>query len=271
MRVAWATDIHLDFLRPVAVTAFAEQIRDAAPDRVVLSGDLSTARALAGHLESLLTTLGRPIDFVLGNHDYYGASLADVRRQVAELCGRHPQLGYLPGAGVVPLEGGVALVGVDGWGDARFGAVETTPVRLNDFRLITDLQGHQGAALWACLGALGDAEAAQLAPTLEAALGAHQRVLVLTHVPPFREACWHEGRLSDDNWLPFFTCKATGEVLVAAAEAWPDRRILVLCGHTHGAGEAWPRPNLRVLTGGAEYRAPTFQLLDLAEGTTWEG
>ena len=58
------------------------------------------------------------------------------------------------------------------------------------------------------------------------------------HVPPFREACWHQGRISDDLWRPPFSCKAVGEALVEAMEAHPGREMTVLCGHTHGAGEA---------------------------------
>jgi hypothetical protein len=71
-----------------------------------------------------------------------------------------------------------------------------------------------------------------------------------------REACWYEGRISNDDWLPHFTCKAVGEVLLEGARASPGRQLLVLCGHTHGEGSAQPLPNLRVLTGGAEYGHP---------------
>jgi hypothetical protein len=75
-------------------------------------------------------------------------------------------------------------------------------------------------------------------------------------VPPFREACWYQGRISDDDWLPHFTCQAAAEVLVETMRNAPDRRMIVLCGHTHGAGEAQILPNLRVLTGGAVYGRP---------------
>ena len=39
----------------------------------------------------------------------------------------------------------------------------------------------------------------------------------------------------------------------------PDRRMTVLCGHTHGEGEASVPPNLTVLRGGAEYGEPKVQ------------
>ncbi len=35
--------------------------------------------------------------------------------------------------------------------------------------------------------------------------------------------------------------------------------MTVLCGYTHGGGEARILPNLRVLTGGAEYGRPVIQ------------
>jgi predicted MPP superfamily phosphohydrolase len=73
------------------------------------------------------------------------------------------------------------------------------------------------------------------------------------------EACWHEGRISDDDWLPHFTCQAVGDVLFDAMQKHPDRQMTVLCGHTHGTGEAHMLPNLLVKTGGAEYGQPALQ------------
>ena len=36
-------------------------------------------------------------------------------------------------------------------------------------------------------------------------------VIVLTHVPPFREACWYQGHTTDDHWAPFFVCGEVGQ------------------------------------------------------------
>ena len=94
---------------------------------------------------------------------------------------------------------------------------------------------------------------------LPPALERFEQVLVLTHVPPFREACWHEGQISNDAFLPYFACRATGEAILDAASARPDRQVTVLCGHTHSGGECQPLPNLRVVTGAAEYTKPALQ------------
>src|SRR5215213_9460740 len=84
-------------------------------------------------------------------------------------------------------------------------------------------------------------------------------IILATHVPPFREACWHQGKISDGDWLPHFTCKAVGDVLLEIMKENPDHKLTVLCGHTHGGGEAQVLPNLKVLTGAARYGRPALQ------------
>jgi len=44
------------------------------------------------------------------------------------------------------------------------------------------------------------------------------------------------------------------------AAAHPEAELLVLCGHTHGSGVARIAPNLKVITGGADYGTPLPQL-----------
>ena len=94
---------------------------------------------------------------------------------------------------------------------------------------------------------------------LPGALFRFQHVLLLTHVPPFKEACWHDGNISSDHWLPHFGCKAVGEALVECLRSDPDCQVTVLCVHTHSGGKAQILPNITVNTGGAEYSRPSVQ------------
>lgn len=257
--LAWATDVHLDFVSARAVTALAEALAASGPDGVVLSGDLASAPTLLEHLDALAAQLARPIYFVLGNHDYYGGTIANVRARMRELTATSRWLRWLPACGVVELGGGWALVGHDGWGDARAGDVDGSRVELNDWRAIGELAWLSRPARIAALRALGDEAAAHLRTVVPAALARHPKLLVVTHVPPFADACWHEGARSADDWLPWFTGVAAGEVLAAELAARPTCRALVVCGHTHGVGAVDVLPNLRVLTGGARYGAPAAQ------------
>lgn len=257
-RVLWLTDIHLNFVRRHEREAFLESVAAARPSAVLLGGDISESHDVTRFLAQIDDALGCPIYFVLGNHDYYYSSITKVRAAVAGLCGERPHLSYLSQTGFVQLAPGVGLVGHDGWADARLGDYERSYVMMNDYKLIAELADCTKRDRWPKLQALGDEAAAHIARVLPAALDMFPLVYLLTHVPPFREACWHEGRLSDDEWAPHFTCKAVGDAILASLEARPDRRLIVLCGHTHGGGEVWPLPNVQVLTGGAVYGQPSI-------------
>jgi predicted phosphohydrolase len=258
-RLAWATDVHLNFLSAAGMDAFCAALAGEEPDAILITGDIAEGPSIEALLSVAAAELKTPIYFVLGNHDYYRSSIPRVRAVVTELSRRSPFLSWLPAAGVVPLGPEVALVGVDGWADGRLGDYVRSPVQLNDYLLIAELAGLTKAARLDKLNRLGDAEAEALEGLLAEALGKHRRVIVATHVPPFKEACWHEGRVSNDDWLPHFSCRAVGEVLRRAAVAHPDSKIRVLCGHTHSGGTAEILPNLKVVTGGAEYGEPRVQ------------
>ncbi|HEV7559498.1 MAG TPA: phosphoesterase, partial [Kofleriaceae bacterium] len=157
---------------------------------------------------------------------------------------------WLPASTPVWLTERTVMVGVDGWGDARCGNLESK-VQLSDWQLIEDFKAsrYDRPARIQLLQDLGDIEAAALRETL-AEIPESDEMLVLTHVPPFPEACWYNGEQSEPAWLPWFTCVATGEVLAEHAAQNPNTRITVLCGHTHGAGSYEAMPNLVVRTGG---------------------
>lgn len=258
-RLAWATDIHLDFVSYGGVAEFCRRVTQAPCDALVITGDIGESTSIVGYLETLAARIELPIYFVLGNHDFYGGRIAEVRTQVTELAALHPRLNYLPVAGVVPLTERVALIGCDGWGDARLGNGSDSRVELQDHYLIRDLAPLPMVERFARVRALGEEEAERARVLLTAALAEHEHVVFATHVPPFREACWYQGRISDDDWLPHFTCKAVGDVLLEVMREHPTQRLTVLCGHTHGAGVAQVLPNLVVYTGGARYGSPTLQ------------
>ena len=257
--LAWATDIHLNFVDEERVAEFCHQLKASSPDAVLLAGDIAEAPSLEETLLDLEDNLQLPIYFVLGNHDFYKGSIAEVRKGVSTLCRKSKLLHWMNEAGIVELTETTALVGCDGWGDARIGNGVKSRVVLNDFIVIKDLAGLWPDAKGKKLAELGDEAAAHVRATVPKALKTHDHVVFLTHVPPFRDACWHEGRISDDEWLPYFTCKAVGDALVEAMKARPEKSMTVLCGHTHGAGVAQILPNLKVTTGGAEYGRPGVQ------------
>ena len=123
LRIAWLTDIHLNFLGTVQVGDFINSILDHQPDALLITGDIGESHSLVPFLQRMAARIARPIYFVLGNHDFYFSSVGRVRPVVARLARETPNLFYLPPMGVVELALGTALVGVDGWADGRCGSL----------------------------------------------------------------------------------------------------------------------------------------------------
>jgi 3',5'-cyclic-AMP phosphodiesterase len=257
--LSWATDVHLNFVPPAAAAELAAELARLGPDGIVISGDIAEAPDVLEKLEALAAAAERPVYFVLGNHDYYRGSIAGVRARLAEAARGPSRLRWLNQETGIDLGGGWGLVGHDGWGDARAGDPEGSRVALSDWIHIEELRLLPDPERNRRLRALGDEVAAHFSRVVPGALDRFEKLLVATHVPPFPEACWHEGRMSAPDWLPWFTCVAGGEALRQAMASRPDRRMLVVCGHTHGGGEVDILPNLRVLTGAADYGAPAAQ------------
>jgi predicted phosphodiesterase len=274
MLVAWASDIHLNFVDERRARRFADAVAGSGAEALLVGGDIADGPSLERWLRFLERRVPLAIHFVLGNHDFYHGDFAGIGRRVRALAS--DRLRYLPAEGVVRLSEAVGVVGHGGWGDARHGDFLGSPLVLSDFVLIDDLRRilrdeslggpeRRKRALREKLNSLGDEAAALLRPSLVAALDRYDRVIVLTHVPPFADACRYRGVPAGDDWVPNLTCKAVGDLLLEAAAENPTRDIVVLCGHTHGRAEARPLPNLCARARDAEYGRPDFELIDVAD------
>ncbi|MEW5993456.1 MAG: metallophosphoesterase [Candidatus Zixiibacteriota bacterium] len=283
--IAWLTDIHLNFISYIDLVTFADKVLKHEPDAVVITGDIGEADTVVGYLAELEKLLQKDIYFVLGNHDYYKGSIYDVRAKVRVAARHSTRLRWLPDIGIAELTPTVCLIGHGSWADGRYGDWERSGLLLNDHFYIKEFNpsvrttGHDSReffdpdpALATAFGsadakerrlqimqALAEEPALHFAKLLPKALASYDHVIVATHVPPFREASWYAGRISDDIWAPHFSCKAVGDVLRSEMGKHPDKRMTVLCGHTHGKGEAQILDNLIVHTGDAIYGKPKVQ------------
>lgn len=275
--LGWITDPHLPRASPEARRRFLAAVAAHGADGWVVTGDVGHAGSLEDDLLELADAAGaRPVWFVLGNHDFYGGSVDEVRARVERLSAGHPTLRWLPATGLVRLDPSTVLLGHDGWADARLGDWQTTPLALNDFRLIAGF-GEGRDARVNRMRELADSAAGYVVrllyrlvgePAREAGIPLPERVIVATHVPPFPAAATLRRGPAPPPFLPYFASRIMGDVLLAAAAQAPEVDFQVLCGHTHGAGDVRVRPNLRVVTGEAEYGAPVVQPMVLGLGPT---
>ncbi len=264
MRLAWLTDIHLNFVKEDQRRQFLEMVKEKA-DAVVISGDIAESHDVAYFLLEIEKIIEKPIFFVLGNHDFYKDSIVKTRQRIAELAAESHFLRYLTDLDIVELSPQTAIIGHDGWADGRFGDYQGTEEILNDHLLIAELAQWfknyeiDKIGLSKTLTALADEAAQHFERVLGEAVKKYPSIIAVTHVPPFREAAWYQGKISNDEFLPYFACKVVGDVSKRVMQANPHVNLLVLCGHTHGGGEVRILPNLQVLTGAVEYGKPAIE------------
>lgn len=262
--IRWASDLHLDHADSLAVERLHAELRRSAQAPLLITGDISTAPRLITDLIELAVAADAPLWYVVGNHDHYHASVGAVRDAMLALAEHQPTIQWLPPAGVVQLDPRTALVGVDGWADGRHGDPLTTPLVLNDDRLIAEVaaQSDRSTKL-AVKRALADADAERLRTLLGRAAAVASTILVATHVPPFVEALPQSGRLSRVEWHPLLVSGATGAVLREFATSHPHHQLEVLAGHSHAARDTQILPNLRCRIAAARYGAPRVNLITI--------
>jgi len=259
MKIAWTTDTHLNFIDQQKGLQFCQTIIDTECDALFITGDIAESHDIVAWLTFLEQQLQRPIYFVLGNHDFYHSTIPDVTQRVTQLCQQSQYLCWMNHAEVLQLGEGITLIGHDGWGDAKYGDFLKTPIRLNDHKLIVDLTGWDRETLKKKLNQLGEIAAVHLKKRFQEAKPISKEIWVLTHVPPFPEACWYQKEWGAPDWIPDFACKSVGDVLLDFSDNNPNIKVNVLCGHGHSPGEVFMRDNLYVRTGGAVYGEPAIE------------
>ena len=269
MRLIWCTDIHLDHCSDIKT--FQNDVLTMKPDRILLTGDISNALYIKQHLKDLANAWNCPIDFVLGNHDYYGSSpyspakMRDVITTVTDVTNNVTNLNWLSQSGPIELTDNTALIGNGLWCDWRAGLKSKSNVWLNDYQLIYELFGYptlnDRRRIQRKVRNLAKSRTNKLIQDFNTAIKhGYKKIIIGTHVPPFHEASFYNGVISDDNWAPHFVCKIAGDNLKAITKTHHDIDVTILCGHTHGEGKKDILQNLHVINGAATYGNPAAQM-----------
>lgn len=263
MKLIWANDLHFNMATEEAFLAWCQSVNKSGADALVICGDIETGTTVVARLKRMALIIELPIYFVLGNHDFYDSSIGEVRFAVQGLAISLPNLTYLTRSGVISLTHTVALVGHDGWADARSGNWHQSSVTLNDDRMIGDFAKNSKLLIPGLRAKLADESAEHLVEMVRKALSTHEEVIVATHVPPSANTAFHEGKRSETDWLPHMVNTVLGEKLTQVFFEFLDKgeakRLTLLCGHTHGVCDVELTPGFRVLGGAATYEHPSLQ------------
>lgn len=261
----WLGDLHLDRASEKQRMNLLNRVYTTPSDCVVVSGDISIARHLEEHLRQLASACApRPVFFVPGNHDYHGAGMHEVETCLAVLCASVDNLHYLDGRRIIPLGGGICLIGHGGWADARAGYGHDTVIDCPDRHAIDDFCGLSPNEALEKMTALGKESAGVIRNILPLALTRYRHVLIVTHVPTFPSAVRYNHKPCADTHLPFFVNLAAGLAILGISRAFPQRQITILAGHAHSRCEEKIRRNLSIRVGHARTGSPgVFDVIKL--------
>jgi len=281
--LGWAADIHFDCAEESGISNFLENVNQQKLSLFILAGDIDVGKTVRpksvsddaeppladSRLVETLSKIAKDVNcevfFVCGNHDFYYSSFDVVRRSVRTLCESVVGITYLHESTGIELTPETVLVGHDGWADSRSGDFWNSPVVLRDFFEIEDFEvlfEVEGVTQLRCkiikqkLEELGEDSAAYAKKIVPGLLKKYHQVIFVTHVPPFRESSWTQGAICGEDGAPFFVNHILGQALVEIMREHPDKKLLVLCGHTHWRAEYRPLHNLTVLTAAATYGKP---------------
>lgn len=268
MKLAWATDIHLDCVENCEESIDKLRRASESAEAIVLSGDISVGHSLIGHLNILEDILQKPIYFVLGNHDYYFSNILDVRKRVADECRRLSFCRYLGALPFVKLGPTSVMIGSDGWYDAYNGDPSKSEFIMSDWVKIADFKpairnnmfGKQidAGIVMQISREICKASVTHIVRGINATVANVDNIIIVTHVPPFEEAYTNEKYkdIPPRHITPWYTSRMMGEMLKTAAKTYPHVQFTVLSGHTHGQFEGDILSNLRVKVGKSQYGAP---------------
>jgi len=256
MNYSWVSDPHLDHLSPEELEQFFQTVRDntTMDTTLLVTGDITSSRRLFEHIDGLGQAGRGKMLYVLGNHDRWGSSFVQCERDLRSHGLVQGHSVFMDLVDRVQIEEDLCVVGDSGWYDGRNGLQGNPKMILNDWFYIAEYKGKNERVVSA---EIADGRAKILEAKLRAACEAkNNRVIVITHVPPYTEAALHMGRPGDDYAQPWFTSRVIGDVLEQVAREYFWVKFEVLCGHTHSRAFHKRLDNLVVQTAEARYGHP---------------
>lgn len=279
----WMTDVHFDFLGSnlqeqrenieYVLSEVFGNVSDIAG--IFITGDISNGHYIIDHLKIVSNYLGNTqLYFVCGNHDFYTSSTEVIRKNIDSLVKSRKSkknMHYLTQCEPVRLSDTVYITGDDGWYDALYSNYKESSFLMNDWFSIGDFS-ISGASrnnkylinkdvIVSVARGLASDSADRLSIKVTTLLQTNKSVseiIILTHVPPFEEASWHDGARADRNSLPWYSSKIMGMMLRDLATTYPHVKFNVFAGHTHSRYSNQISKNLFINVGPSKYSQPNI-------------
>lgn len=266
-RYSWLTDVHFDYFTPDledrVIVKTTKKCLEQNVDGIIVTGDITVGPKLVKTLSIMDHTAQIPILFVLGNHDTWFSSFDATRKQMTELSSISPYLKYVSVTDYVPLTQGACLVGHDGCYDGYVGDPLMSRFFVNDWENTHDYKQVGGMANRGAIVSVARSQARlaaeHVAQSIKRATRYYRSIYVITHVPPFVEACKFGPGPVESDAAPWYCDVTMGTMLRRAADAYKGITFTVLCGHSHTGCTYRVSDNMVCIVGQAEYGTPRPQ------------
>lgn len=262
-KFAIATDTHFNLISDEKFDLFIKETKHLKEeiDFLIFSGDISEY-SWEEKLKKIAKKTEIPIYFILGNHDYYGSSITRTNERLkkyseTKLLQEPVWLSDVEGVDC----GSFMLIGHENWWDGGYTNQYTTwldnAIMFQDYSLIKEISEKTIEERFLELTKQAQLSTNEIIRKLKNAFKTHDNVILITHVPPFKENCTHFGIQMTQNWLSHFSCRVLGDALTFVMQNEPEEKSLVVfSGHTHEETLYEPLKNLKSLTTKAKLFKP---------------
>ena len=258
-KILWLSDIHLNFLDYPARNKFYNFLKEQNSDHIIITGDIGDAKTFHIYLNELFLTLQTTntiVNFVLGNHDFYNGN----RKNSFLLANKElKNFNFLHGK-IIELSDTITLLGTSGIGDGGYGNFVSGFDYMNDYIKIQNYANKPAYIVQQIINAFLEQETIDLQLNLNEALHKYKTIYFATHVISFPEG--HISRHKEEfneGWVSHYTCKKIGDFLKSTMNQYPDKNIIILCGHSHNSWKGKITDNIYMKVAEADYYYPMIQ------------
>lgn len=244
--IGWTTDTHFELASNKQFDKFIESAQNV--DAIIITGDIAQATSWQHYLFKIAKKLYPiPIYFILGNHDIYNSDLHTECEKLSTILVEN--LYPLTIMNPIILSDNIALIGHQNWWDGGYSENKTNFIdrtfMFQDYNLIgnfKDLPTQEQKFIR--VKGMSEAATTIIINKLNDAFEKVDNVILAIHVPPYQENCTLLGFPMAENFLSHFSSKILGDALYFYMRNKPDKKLLVLSGHTHEETSYSPLYNL---------------------------
>lgn len=215
----WATDLHLNYFNEKYIYNFGKSLSKHKTKGLIISGDISLGNKLERNLKTLSDAIQMSIYYVLGNHDYWYSSFAEIDKLSASLNDNslinlnHSHL---------QIDEKTILIGFDGWYDCSLGSIDSS-VQMTDWVRIKEFENQDPIKI--------SKERSQsyksfLNRSLSFKNQGVTNQIIISHIPPFEQLIKNKKTAK-----PFYGSSISGQMLTQLSGNF--NKIICLSGHTH--------------------------------------